>query len=179
MIGGRSACKQIRAYLPGCGPLAHGWQIAARRFQAGPICSFWIFLPVPDCIRMIGAAGKTLTPKSAPTLSGEDSRVTTRMTHRDRVLGALTRSGYDRIPVKHEGTPEVNQMLMSHFGLSNRSSCCGFWATIFAMWSRNIVGRPCERFRMAAWRAILANATSTHSSRPDAISKPATCLTPA
>jgi uroporphyrinogen decarboxylase len=41
------------------------------------------------------------------------------MTHRDRVLGALTRSGYDRIPVKHEGTPEVNQMLMSHFGLAN------------------------------------------------------------
>ncbi len=45
--------------------------------------------------------------------------MTTQMTHRDRVLGALLRSGYDRIPVKHEGTPEVNQMLMSHFGLSN------------------------------------------------------------
>jgi uroporphyrinogen decarboxylase len=41
------------------------------------------------------------------------------MNHRDRVFAALTRSGYDRIPVKHEGTPEVNQMLMSHFGLSN------------------------------------------------------------
>ena len=41
------------------------------------------------------------------------------MTHRDRVLGAIARSGYDRIPVKHEGTPEVNKMLMDHFGLSN------------------------------------------------------------
>src|SRR5512136_2417906 len=41
------------------------------------------------------------------------------MTHRERVLGALNRQGYDRIPVKHEGTPEVNKMLMEHFGLAN------------------------------------------------------------
>jgi uroporphyrinogen decarboxylase len=40
-------------------------------------------------------------------------------THQDRVLGAMARTGYDRIPVKHEGTPEVNRMLMDHFGLSN------------------------------------------------------------
>jgi uroporphyrinogen decarboxylase len=39
--------------------------------------------------------------------------------HRQRVLGAMARTGYDRIPVKHEGTPEVNKMLMEHFGLSN------------------------------------------------------------
>ena len=41
------------------------------------------------------------------------------MTHRERALSALNRTGYDRIPVKHEGTPEVNKMLMQHFGLSN------------------------------------------------------------
>ena len=29
------------------------------------------------------------------------------------------RKGYDRIPIKHEGTPEVNHMLMDHFGLKN------------------------------------------------------------
>lgn len=40
-------------------------------------------------------------------------------THRRRVLGAIDRTGYDRIPVKHEGTPEVNKMLMEHFGLTN------------------------------------------------------------
>ena len=32
------------------------------------------------------------------------------MNSRQRVLGALERRGYDRIPVKHEGTPEVNRM---------------------------------------------------------------------
>jgi uroporphyrinogen decarboxylase len=41
------------------------------------------------------------------------------MTHRERVLSSLARQGYDRIPVKHEGTPEVDRALMSHFGLSN------------------------------------------------------------
>jgi uroporphyrinogen decarboxylase len=41
------------------------------------------------------------------------------MNSRDRVLSAFNRQGYDRIPVKHEGTPEVNRMLMEHFGLSN------------------------------------------------------------
>ncbi|MHC4444833.1 MAG: uroporphyrinogen decarboxylase family protein [Planctomycetota bacterium] len=41
------------------------------------------------------------------------------MTSRERVLSTLNRTGYDRIPIKHEGTPEVNQMLMEHFGLSN------------------------------------------------------------
>ncbi len=41
------------------------------------------------------------------------------MTPRQRVISCLERRGFDRIPVKHEGTPEVNAMLMSHFGLSN------------------------------------------------------------
>lgn len=41
------------------------------------------------------------------------------MNSRERVIGTLERTGYDRIPVKHEGTPEVNQMLMDHFGLKN------------------------------------------------------------
>ncbi len=41
------------------------------------------------------------------------------MNSHDRVISAFERRGYDRIPVKHEGTPEVNRMLMDHFGLSN------------------------------------------------------------
>lgn len=41
------------------------------------------------------------------------------MTSREQVMAALERKGYDRIPVKHEGTPEINRMIMDHFGLSN------------------------------------------------------------
>ncbi|KKK57218.1 hypothetical protein LCGC14_3056720 [marine sediment metagenome] len=35
------------------------------------------------------------------------------MTSRERVLNAFKREGYDRIPVKHEGTPEVNRVIIT------------------------------------------------------------------
>jgi uroporphyrinogen decarboxylase len=35
-------------------------------------------------------------------------------------LHTFYRKGYDRIPIKHEATPEVNRMLMDHFGLHNK-----------------------------------------------------------
>lgn len=41
------------------------------------------------------------------------------MNSRERVLSACERKGYDRIPVKHEATPEVNQQIKDHFGLKN------------------------------------------------------------
>lgn len=34
-------------------------------------------------------------------------------------MSAFARKGYDRIPVKHEGTPEINRMIMERFGLKN------------------------------------------------------------
>jgi len=43
----------------------------------------------------------------------------TKLTHRERVLSSLARTGYDRIPVKHEGTPEINALLMEHFGVAD------------------------------------------------------------
>lgn len=41
------------------------------------------------------------------------------MNSRERVLSAYNRNGYDRIPIKHEGTPEINHLIMHHFGLTN------------------------------------------------------------
>jgi uroporphyrinogen decarboxylase len=41
------------------------------------------------------------------------------VTSRERVISAYERRGFDRIPIKHEGTPEINKMMMEHFGLSN------------------------------------------------------------
>lgn len=41
------------------------------------------------------------------------------MTHRERVAKACARQGYDRIPIKHEATPEVNRDLKAYFGLKN------------------------------------------------------------
>ena len=41
------------------------------------------------------------------------------MNSRQRTFSAADRHGYDRIPIKHEGTPEINRMMMDHFGLKN------------------------------------------------------------
>ena len=41
------------------------------------------------------------------------------MNSRERVISTFQRKGYDRIPIKHEGTPEINQMIKEHFGLKN------------------------------------------------------------
>ena len=41
------------------------------------------------------------------------------MNSRERVISAYERRGYDRIPIKHEATPEINRMIMQHFGLNN------------------------------------------------------------
>ncbi|MGI5836586.1 MAG: uroporphyrinogen decarboxylase family protein [Chloroflexota bacterium] len=44
------------------------------------------------------------------------------MNHRERVLSALSREGYDRIPVRHEAEPVVNSQLMAFFGVSDELS---------------------------------------------------------
>jgi uroporphyrinogen decarboxylase len=41
------------------------------------------------------------------------------MQSRERVLNCCERRGFDRIPVKHEGTPEVNAEIKAYFGLEN------------------------------------------------------------
>jgi uroporphyrinogen decarboxylase len=41
------------------------------------------------------------------------------MTHRERVMRCCERASCDRIPIKHEGTPEVNLELKKHLGLKN------------------------------------------------------------
>lgn len=41
------------------------------------------------------------------------------MTFRQHVLRAYARQRDDRIPVNHQPTPEVNSLLLQHFGLTN------------------------------------------------------------
>ena len=47
------------------------------------------------------------------------------MNSRDRVLSCLERRGYDRIPVKHEGTPEINSELMAYFDVDDHDELLG------------------------------------------------------
>ena len=41
------------------------------------------------------------------------------MNSKERMLGAMERKGFDRIPVHHEATPEVNAILREHFGVDD------------------------------------------------------------
>lgn len=41
------------------------------------------------------------------------------MNSRARVLSAYKITGYDCTPIKHEGTQEINHLIMQHFGLTN------------------------------------------------------------
>jgi len=41
------------------------------------------------------------------------------MSSRERVIGALERRGYDRIPVFYQGTPEITQILCTHLGVAD------------------------------------------------------------
>ena len=66
-------------------------------------------------------------------LLGEDSTKLTRgaafrheggvavMNHKERVLSALSREGYDRIPVRYQAMPEIDQQLMGYLGVADRA----------------------------------------------------------
>ena len=47
------------------------------------------------------------------------------MNHKERVLNTLEYRGYDRIPVKHEGTPEIDQSLMEYLGVIDNVGLLG------------------------------------------------------
>ena len=101
------------------------------------------------------------------------------MNSRQRVLNTVAGRGYDRIPIKHEGTPEINRLLMDHLACRTWSNCSASSATTSATSSPSIAVQNCEHSPTAAWRAISANATSTPSLNPAGTSKHAICRLPA
>jgi uroporphyrinogen decarboxylase len=68
------------------------------------------------------------------------------MTSRERVLSAMSFRGYDRIPVKHEGTPEVNHAMMKHFGLSNMEQLLRVVGDDFRYVSADYIGPELRTF---------------------------------
>ena len=68
------------------------------------------------------------------------------MTPRQRVLGALDRTGYDRIPVRHEAVPEVNSMLLAHLGLADSEQLLRVLGDDFRYIAPTYVGRELRSF---------------------------------
>ena len=68
------------------------------------------------------------------------------MTSRERVLSAFSRKGYDRIPVKHEGTPETNRMVMEHYGLRNLNQLLKVLGDDFRYVEAKYIGPELKRY---------------------------------
>ena len=98
------------------------------------------------------------------------------MNHRDRVLSALNRKGYDRIPVKHHGTPEVDAILMDHFKVNNHldliTSLGDDFRVIDAAWS----GPPLKHHPDGSWDGWwgerYANISFGYGTYPEAVYLP-------
>lgn len=68
------------------------------------------------------------------------------MNSRERVLSALHFEGYDRMPVKHEGTPEVDRMLLEHFGLKSQEQLLRVVGEDFRYVEPDYIGPPLKKF---------------------------------
>ncbi len=68
------------------------------------------------------------------------------MTSRERVMGSANRTGYDRIPVKHEGTSEIDHMLMNHFGLDNHEQLLRVLGSDFRYVEPDYIGPELKTF---------------------------------
>ena len=69
------------------------------------------------------------------------------MKSRERVLSAFSRRGYDRIPIKHEGTPEVNRMIMDRFGLKNMNQLLKVLGDDFRYVEASYIGPELRKFQ--------------------------------
>ena len=98
------------------------------------------------------------------------------MNHRERVFGALDRTGYDRIPVKHHGTPEVDTMLMEHFGVDDHLALAEAVGddlrSVAAVWT----GPELQHFPDGSWEGWwgerYANVSFGHGTYPEAVYLP-------
>lgn len=76
------------------------------------------------------------------------------MTHRERVRSALARRGYDRIPVKHGGTPEIDALLMEHFGVRDGEGLLRAVGDDTRTVGPAYIGPELRRFEDGSWEGL-------------------------
>ena len=97
------------------------------------------------------------------------------MNSRQRVLNTVAGRGYDRIPIKHEGTPEVNRMLMEHFGLRNMEQLLRVVGDDFRYVEPVYRGPELRTLPDGSVEGYFGERYTYAASRPESISKPAIC----
>jgi uroporphyrinogen decarboxylase len=100
------------------------------------------------------------------------------MNHKERVISALNRKGYDRIPVKHYGTPEADTLLMDYFNVSTDMGLLKAIGDDFRVISAPWIGPPLEQHPDGSWDGWwgerYANISFGHGTYPEAVHLPFT-----
>ncbi len=73
---------------------------------------------------------------------------------RERVISTLERRGYDRIPVKRFGTPEINQQLMEYFGVKQHDQLLEMVGDDFRYVNPRYIGPELQSYPDGSWDGI-------------------------
>jgi uroporphyrinogen decarboxylase len=76
------------------------------------------------------------------------------MTHRERVLSALSYQGYDRIPVSWDGTPEINAQMMKRYGLADYEALLTLVGDDCRHFSPPYIGPKLRTFEDGSWEGL-------------------------
>jgi uroporphyrinogen decarboxylase len=98
------------------------------------------------------------------------------MNHKERVISALQRNGYDRIPIKHHGTPEVDAMLMDYFEVTDNLGLITALGDDFRVIDAPWIGPPLEQHPDGSWDGWwgerYANISFGYGTYPEAVYLP-------
>ena len=98
------------------------------------------------------------------------------MNHKQRVLNALQRKGYDRIPVKHHGTPEADALLMEYLNISEQLELLQAVGDDFRVIDAPWTGPPLKEYPDGSWDGWwgerYANISFGHGTYPEAVYLP-------
>ena len=76
------------------------------------------------------------------------------MTARERVLSSLAREGYDRIPIKHVGTPEIDAELMDYFQIEEYEELLQIVGDDFRYVNPRYVGPELKTYPDGSWDGL-------------------------
>jgi len=94
----------------------------------------------------------------------------------ERVLSTLNRAGYDRIPLKHQATPEINDLLFRHFGVPAYEDLLLAVGDDFRHVEPRYVGPELNSFPDGSWEGLYReryrNISFGHGAYPEAVYLP-------
>lgn len=94
----------------------------------------------------------------------------------ERVLSTLERTGYDRIPLKHQGTPEINAVLLEHFRVKTHEELLLAVGDDFRHLNPGYIGPQLKTYPDGSWEGLYQeryqNISFGHGAYPEAVYLP-------